>query len=109
MRVGGQRMGMGLKGCMNINSWNHFFEPNSPSAQEGAEACFDHYARSSGSGTVKNKNTTRSNLEESVRYVPDGNPFSNMPSAGEATGTPDLKPVALAVLVLVAAYFIWKG
>lgn len=43
-------MGQGYNSCINLNNWNHLFNPNSQSAAEGALNCFDHWNRVTPSG-----------------------------------------------------------
>lgn len=42
-RENGQRMGMGVRGCLNIAEWNHLFTPNSNSAEEARNNCVDYW------------------------------------------------------------------
>ena len=42
-RVNGQRMGRGVRGCMNMAEWNHLFTPNSDSANEARRNCVDYW------------------------------------------------------------------
>lgn len=97
----GQRMGNGINGCLNLNNWNHLFNPNSQSALAGAEACLDHYSRRSGApiniATIGPKNPK----SKMVMYA-DG-------STKELTGLPDMKPVLLLAALGLIIYAIWQA
>jgi hypothetical protein len=85
---------------MNINNWMHLFRPNSPSAQAGAEGCYEHYSRSTGAGSG-NATSGKLALEN---YLPGFGPDGEIKA-----GTPDMTPVFISVVVIAIAYFIWKS
>jgi len=108
-------MGQGYNSCINLNNWNHLFNPNGEAAQQGALNCFEHWARSSGNEgqststpPVRIFDTNGKSAQRAVMYAPGYEPKEEETKTVEQEAREKTARFFAAIVVIVIVVFAFS-